>query len=121
MILVGSSSRCRRTHRCEFPFTEESSQVRLGQNQRSRIRGYSGRIVFAWGRITGPQFKKSVEHALGDAPLSALADVTRIGPDSLLRKLKEHGIVATSGQSLYELSIQYHASENRLLAIIFLP
>jgi hypothetical protein len=76
---------------------------------------------FAWGRVTGPQLKRPAENALADAPLAALADLTRTTPDSLVRKLQDHGITASRGQTLRDLSVEYHASENRLLAIVFLP
>ena len=76
---------------------------------------------FSWGLITGPQLARPVERALVDAPLSALAAVTRTAPEALMRRLKAHGIVATSRQSIRDLSGEHGVSEDRLLAIVFLP
>jgi hypothetical protein len=74
----------------------------------------------SWGLITGPQLERPVKQALVNAPLSALASVTYTNPDALLLKLKEHGITATSQQSVHDLSAKYGVGENRLLAIVFL-
>jgi hypothetical protein len=57
---------------------------------------------------------------LVDAPLSALASITRSTPDALLLRLKANEIDATSQQSVHDLSAQYGISENRLLGIVFL-
>jgi hypothetical protein len=46
--------------------------------------------------------------------------VTATTPDTLLLKLKAHGIDATSEQSVRDLSAKYRVDENRLLAIVFL-
>lgn len=76
---------------------------------------------FSWGLITGPQLVIPIEQALVHAPLSALASVTRTTPDVLLGRLKLHGIIATSQQSIRDLSGKHGKSEERLLAIVFLP
>ena len=76
---------------------------------------------FSWGVITGPQLERPIEQALVDAPLSALASVTRTDPDALVRRLEDQGIVATGQQSVRDLSAKYGIGENRLLAIVFLP
>jgi hypothetical protein len=76
---------------------------------------------FSWGLITGPQLARPIERALVDAPLSALAAVTRTAPEALMRRLKAHGIVATSQQSIRDLSGEHGVREDRLLAIVFLP
>jgi hypothetical protein len=76
---------------------------------------------FSWGIITGPQLVRPVEQALVNAPLSALASVTHTAPDALVRRLKAHGFIATSQQSVHDLSGQYGVSEHGLLAIVFLP
>jgi hypothetical protein len=45
---------------------------------------------------------------------------SRTAPDDLLARLRAHGIVATSQQSVMDLSKQYGVRPNRLLAIVFL-
>jgi hypothetical protein len=77
--------------------------------------------LFSWGVMTGPQLLRSVEQALVDAPLATLASLTRTAPDTLVRRLKAHGIVATSQRSVHELSGEHGVSEHRLLAIVFRP
>jgi hypothetical protein len=76
---------------------------------------------FSWGIITGPQLERPIEQALVEAPLSALASVTRTAPNALVHRLNARGIAATSQQSVRDLSTQSGESENRLLAIVFLP
>ena len=73
------------------------------------------------GLVTGPQLERPIEQALVDAPLSTLAGITRTAPDTLLGRLKAHGIAATGGQSIREIATRRAVDENRLLAIIFLP
>jgi hypothetical protein len=75
---------------------------------------------FSWDIITGPQLERPIEEALVDAPLSALASVTRTDADALMRQLKRQGIIATRDQSIRELANTSGVSENRLLAIVFL-
>lgn len=75
---------------------------------------------FSWGLVTGPQLLRPVEQALVDAPMSALASLTRTSPDALLSRLKAHGIIATGRQSVRDLSGEHGISEHRLLAIVFL-
>jgi len=75
---------------------------------------------FSWGLITGPQLERPAKKALAEAPLSALANVTRTAPDVLLARLRAHGIIATSQESVMDVSKQYGVSPNRLLAIVFL-
>jgi len=76
---------------------------------------------FSWGLITGPQLERPIEETLVDAPLSALAELTRTTPDALLQKLKAEGITAHPGQSVRDLAMVTGAGENRLLGIVFLP
>lgn len=78
-----------------------------------------GASFFSWGVITGHQILRPVEQALIDARVSILADLTKTTPDALLRRLKAHGIAATSSQSVRELSSKYGVSEVRLLSIVF--
>jgi hypothetical protein len=75
----------------------------------------------SWGFVTGPQMEKPIEQALVDAPLSALASVIRATPEALVTRMKEHGITANAQQSVREVSARSGESENRLLAIVFLP
>jgi len=76
---------------------------------------------FSWGLTTGPQLERPIEEALIDAPLSALADVTHTSADELVRRMKKHGVSAKGQQSIRDLSSESGESENRLLAIVFLP
>ncbi|HJR21697.1 MAG TPA: hypothetical protein VJ822_08760 [Dongiaceae bacterium] len=46
--------------------------------------------------------------------------MTGAAPDDVVRKLKAHGIVATSAQSIRDLSVRSGEGENRLLGIVFL-
>jgi hypothetical protein len=75
---------------------------------------------FSWGFTTGPQLRGTIERALVDAPLSALASVTHTDPDAVIGRLKAHGIVADSGQSVRDLAGKYGLGERRLLAMVFL-
>jgi hypothetical protein len=75
---------------------------------------------FSWGIVTGPQLERPIEEALVDAPLSALANVTRTDADALVRQLKRQGIIATRDQSIREVANTSGVGENRLLAIVFL-
>jgi hypothetical protein len=74
---------------------------------------------FSWGMITGPQLQRPIEQALVDAPVSALAGVTRSDADELIRRLHAHGIVGESHESIGELADRSGVGENRLLAIVF--
>jgi uncharacterized protein DUF4405 len=74
---------------------------------------------FSWGLVTGPQMKRHIEQTLVDAPLSALADVTRTSEADLLRRMKEHGVDATGTQSIQQVSAQSGVGENQLLGIVF--
>lgn len=76
---------------------------------------------FTWGFVTGPQLERPIEEALVDAPLSALAGVTRIDPDAVTRRLRARGIAADDRDSIRALSSKYRVGANRLLAIVFLP
>ena len=76
---------------------------------------------FSWGRITGPQLKWPLMHALVDAPISALAHLKRLDPADLIGKLERHGIKAEPGQSLAEVAKKHDADEIHLLGILFLP
>jgi len=75
---------------------------------------------YSWGLITGPQLERPIEHALVKAPLSALALVTYTDPDALIQKLRDHGIDASSQQSIHDLVILHDIDENELLGIVFL-
>lgn len=74
----------------------------------------------SWGRVTGPQLKRPIEQALVDAPLSSLAAMNRMGEGVLVGRLKDHGINASSTQSIRELASVSGIGENRLLGLIFL-
>lgn len=76
---------------------------------------------FQWGVLTAPQIRRSIETALIEAPLAALAGVTRTEPDALLRRLKSHGIDAGGQQSIQNLAKLNNVDEHRLLAIVFSP
>ena len=76
---------------------------------------------YSWGLITGPQLERPIEFALVKAPLSTLALITKTDSDALLQKLQNQGITASADQSIYDLVIQNHIDENKLLGIIFLP
>lgn len=76
--------------------------------------------TFSFGRITAPQLKWPISNALVDAPLSALADVTRTSTDDVLGKLKAHGISATPGQSIRDLATQHEVDEFHMLGLVFL-
>ncbi|HEU5079137.1 MAG TPA: hypothetical protein VFT72_07980 [Opitutaceae bacterium] len=80
-----------------------------------------GASFFSWGLITGPQLKDTIEQSLVDAPISALAGVAHVSPEDLINKFKAGGINATGEKSIRELSEEFGVSENRLLAIVFLP
>jgi hypothetical protein len=77
--------------------------------------------TFSFGRITAPQLKWPIAEALLDAPLSALADVTRTDSADLLAKLKTHGITATPDQNIKELAIDYGMDEFHVLGLVILP
>ncbi len=76
--------------------------------------------VSSWGTITGPQIKRPIEQALIEAPLSALANVTRTPPEHVVERLAAQGISAEGGQSIVELAAASGVDENRLLAIVFM-
>lgn len=76
--------------------------------------------TFSFGRITAPQLKWPISNALVEAPLSALAGVTRADPVELLEKLKTHGITATPEQSIKELAKEYGTDEFHILGLVFL-
>lgn len=77
--------------------------------------------TFSFGRITAPQLKWPISNALIEAPLSALADVTRTDRGALLAKLKMHDIRATSDQNIKELADMYGMDEFHILGLIILP
>lgn len=76
--------------------------------------------TFSFGRITAPQLKWPISNALIEAPLSALADVTRTDHAVLLGKLKTHGITAAPDQSIKELAIKHDVDEFHVLGLVFL-
>lgn len=76
--------------------------------------------AFSWGMITGPQLERPIEQALVDAPLAALAGVTRTDPDALISRLGAEGITADRKQTITQLASTSGVDENRLLAIVFM-
>lgn len=76
--------------------------------------------TFSFGRITVPQLKWPIYNALIDAPLSALADVTRKDRAALLAKLKTHGITATPDQNIKELAATHDIDEFHILGIVII-
>ncbi len=75
----------------------------------------------SWGIVTARQVLPPVERALVTAPLTTLASLTQAAPETLLNRLKSQGITATSQQSLHEVAGQNGVSEDRLLAMVFVP
>ena len=76
---------------------------------------------YSWGLITGPQLERPIEHALVEAPLSALALVIKTEPGRLIQKLRNHGISESTELSIHDLVILHGIDENEVLGIIFLP
>lgn len=76
--------------------------------------------TFSYGRITAPQLKWPIANALIEAPLSALADVTRRDPTELLAKLKTHGVTATPDQNIKELADALDMDEFHILGLVIL-
>ena len=76
--------------------------------------------TFSFGRITAPQLKWPISNALIEAPLSALADVTRTDPVELLAKLKTHGVTATPDQNIKELADAHDMDEFHILGLVIL-
>ena len=76
--------------------------------------------AFSFGRITAPQLKWPISNALIEAPLSALADVTRTDPAELLAKLKAHGVTATPDQNIKELADAHDMDEFHILGLVIL-
>lgn len=76
--------------------------------------------TFSFGRITAPQLKWPLANAIIDAPMSALADVTRVDAAELLAKLEDHGIAARPEQSIRELAAAYEVDEFHLLGLVVL-
>lgn len=77
--------------------------------------------TFSFGRITAPQLKWPISEALLEAPLSALAAVTRTEPEALVRRLERHGIAAAPGQNPRELAAEHGLDEFHVLGLIVLP
>lgn len=75
---------------------------------------------FSFGRITAPQLKWPISNALIEAPLSALADVTRTGSAELVAKLRTHGITATPEQNIKELAQTHGKDEFHILGLVIL-
>ncbi|MNY56496.1 hypothetical protein D3C86_1925800 [compost metagenome] len=76
--------------------------------------------TLSFGRITAPQLKWPISNALIEAPLSALADVTRTDQAELLAKLKTHGITATPEQNIKELAEAHGKDEFHILGLVIL-
>ncbi|MCG8276943.1 hypothetical protein [Stenotrophomonas sp. NLF4-10] len=64
--------------------------------------------------------KWPISNALIEAPLSALADVTRTDPAELLAKLKAHGVTATPDQNIKELADAHDMDEFHILGLVIL-
>ena len=75
--------------------------------------------LFSWGMVTGPQIKRPIELALVDAPVAALAAVTRNAPEAVIGRLAGQGIAADGGDSIRDIALRSGVDENRLLAIVF--
>ncbi len=76
--------------------------------------------TFSFGHITAPQLKWPISNALVQAPLSALAEVTRTDSGKLVAKLDEHGVTATPEQSIKSLAEKYGMDEFHILGLVFL-
>lgn len=76
--------------------------------------------LFSFGRITAPQLKWPISNALIQAPLSALAEVTRTDSNELLSRLQAQGIRATPEQNIQSLAEQHDVDEFHLLGLVFL-
>ena len=76
--------------------------------------------TYSFGRITAPQLKWPIVTALVEAPLSALADVTRADRGALLAKLEAHGITATPEQNIKDLAAAHGLDELHILGIVML-
>lgn len=75
--------------------------------------------LFSWGMVNGPQIARPIEAALVDAPIAALAAVTRNAPETVIGRLAAGGIVADGGDSIRDIALRSGVDENRLLATIF--
>ncbi len=76
--------------------------------------------MFSFGRITAPQLKWRVFDSLIEAPLSALAGVTRTSSVDLMEKLERHGVTATPEQNIKILAEKHDMDEFHLLGVVFL-
>lgn len=76
--------------------------------------------MFSFGRITAPQLKWPISNALVEAPLSALADVTRTDSAELVTRLAKHGITATPDQNVKGLAEKHDLDEFHILGLVFL-
>lgn len=77
--------------------------------------------TYSFGLITAPQLKWPISEALLQAPLSALAAVTRTDQDALITKLNKHGIKATPDRNIQMLAAEHKVDEFHLLGLIMLP
>jgi hypothetical protein len=77
--------------------------------------------TYSFGRITAPQLKWPISKALIQAPLSALAGITRTDPQALLTKLRKRGIKATPDQNIQELATEHRLDGFHLLGLVMLP
>ncbi len=75
--------------------------------------------LFSWGQVTGPQIKRPIEAALVEAPIAALAAVTRNAPHAVIDRLAGQGIAANGGDSIRDIALRSGIDENRLLATVF--
>jgi len=76
--------------------------------------------MFSFGHITAPQLKWPISNALVEAPLSALAGVTRTDSGELVSRLAKHGIRATPEQNVKNLAEKHDVDEFHILGLVFL-
>lgn len=76
--------------------------------------------TFSFGRITAPQLKWPISNALVEAPLSALASLTRTDSQEIVAELRTHGISAGPDQCIRELAAAHGVDEFHILGLIML-
>jgi len=76
--------------------------------------------VLPTGLRTGHRLHGLVEQAVAEAPLATLADLAKVAPGELERRLKARGITATLQQSARQLAEQNNVSEQAVLSLVFL-
>ncbi len=111
MVFVALSNRHRRTYHSQCPGVPEPPEIPLGKTRIAAFTVVLAASFFSWGFITGPQLERPIKRTVVDDPLSSLARVTDASSDTLLLKLKAHGIVATGQQSVRDVSTEYPCAE----------